>query len=64
MDQWMIFEIHRRREDLHALAQRIRAIREIEGGRSSRLRGRLADGADSLSGALASFARAMRENAS
>lgn len=60
MEHWISVDIDRRREELHAQAVRARLIRLLESGRSSGIRGRIADGADSLSDVLADFARAMR----
>ncbi len=60
MEHWVSVEVHRRREDLLAEAARARIIRMLESGRSSGIRGRIADGAESLSVVLAGFARAMR----
>jgi hypothetical protein len=60
MEHWMSVEVHRRREELLAQAARARIIRMLESGRSSSIRGRIADSAESLSVVLAGFARAMR----
>jgi hypothetical protein len=62
MEHWLSVEIHRRREDLLAQAARARIIRMLESGRSSGIRGRIADSAESLSEMLADLARAMRNN--
>ena len=61
MDQWLIAEIHRRRDDLHARAAESRAIRRVKGAQGTTLRVRLANGADALSVKLANVAQAMRE---
>lgn len=60
MEHWISVEVHRRREELLAQAARARIIRMLESGRSSTIRGRIADGAELLSVALAGFARAIR----
>lgn len=60
MEHWISVEIHRRREDLLAQAARARIIRMLESGRSSSIRGRIADAADSVSELFAGLARSMR----
>lgn len=60
MEHWISVEIHRRREDLLAQAARARTIRMLESGRSSSIRGRIADAADSVSELFAGLARSMR----
>ena len=62
MEHWISVDIHRRRDELHAQAVRARIIRMLESGRSSSLRGRIADSAESLSELLAGFARVMRND--
>jgi hypothetical protein len=62
MEHWISVDIQRRREELHAQAARSRIIRMLESGRSSRLRARIADGAESLSELLAGLARVMRSD--
>ena len=62
MEHWISVDIHRRRDELHAQAVRARTIRMLESGRSSSLRGRIADSAESLSELLAGFARVMRND--
>ena len=62
MEHWISVDLQRRREELHAQAAHARVIRRLESGRSSSLRGRLADSAQSLSELLAGFARVMRNN--
>lgn len=62
MEHWMSVEIHYRREQLLAQAVRARVIRTLESGRSSSFRGRIADGAESLSVLLAGLARTMRNH--
>lgn len=60
MDHWISVHIEERREALHADAARARIIRMLESGRSRGIRGRIADGAESASNALANFARRLR----
>ena len=60
MDQWLIAEIHRRRDDLHAQAAQWRAVGRIEGVERFTLRGRLANGADALSVKLSNVAQTLR----
>jgi len=62
MEHWISVDIHRRRDELHAQAVRARIIRMLESGRSSSLRGRIANSAESLSELLAGFARVMRND--
>lgn len=62
MEHWYSVDIERRREELHAQAARSRIIRMLESGRSSSLRRRIADSAESLSDLLAGLARAMRKD--
>jgi hypothetical protein len=62
MEHWISVEIHQRRDDLLAEAARARIIRMLESGRSSGIRGRIADGAESCSVLLAGLARAMRND--
>ena len=62
MEHWLCVEIHHRREELLAEAARARIIRMLESGRSSNIRGRIADGAESLSVLLAGLARTMRNH--
>lgn len=61
MEHWIGVEIQRRREELHAEAHRDRIMRMLESGRSSSIRGRIADSAESLSDLLAGLARAIRD---
>lgn len=61
MDHWISVHIEQRREELYQDAARARTIRMIESGRSSGgIRGRIADGAQTASDALANFARRLR----
>ncbi len=60
MDHWISAHIDRRRDELQADAARTRMIRMLESGRSISVRGRIADGADSLSTALANLAQRLR----
>jgi hypothetical protein len=62
MEHWIGVDIQRRREELLAQAAHARIIRMLESGRSSSLRGRIADSADSLSQLLAGVARVMRKD--
>lgn len=62
MEHWISVEIHQRRDDLLAEAARARIIRMLESGRSSGIRGRIADSAESCSALLAGLARAMRND--
>ncbi len=61
MEHWISADIQRRREELHASAERSRIVRMLESGRSSSIRERLADGAESLSDLFAGLAQAMRD---
>lgn len=59
MDHWIGAHVDRHRKEMHAEAARTRMLRRRE--RSSLgLRGRIADGAESASNALAQFARRLR----
>jgi hypothetical protein len=60
MDHWIGVHIQKRREELYADAARIRMIRMLESGRSSGLRGRIADGAESVGNLLMQLAQRMR----
>ena len=62
MEHWISVEVQRRREELYAQAAHARIIRMLESGRSTSIRGHIADGAESLSDLLASFARVMRKD--
>lgn len=61
MEHWISVEIQRRREEYWDDAARARALRCRESGRSTKLRGRIADGAQSLSELLADLARVLRK---
>ncbi|HLI95554.1 MAG TPA: hypothetical protein VKT72_05625 [Candidatus Baltobacteraceae bacterium] len=60
MDIWIDVHIDKRREELYADAARARIIRMLESGRSSSIRGYLADRAEYAGNALADFARRLR----
>jgi hypothetical protein len=62
MDLWLEAEIRMRRDDAFAAAVDRRMIRMVESGRSRSIRGRIADGAQIASDALASVARTLRTN--
>ena len=62
MDLWLEAEIRMRRDDAFASAANRRTIRTVESGRSRSIRGRIADGAQTLSDAFASVARTLRTN--
>lgn len=60
MDHWISVHIEKRREELYADAAHARIIRMLESGRSTGIRGRIADGAQAASEALAQFAQRLR----
>lgn len=60
MDHWISVHIEKRREELYADAARARIIRMLESGRSTGLRGSIANGAECASNALANLARRLR----
>jgi len=60
MDFWIETEIRMRRTDADKTANRSRLIRLAESGRSTSVRTRIADGAQSMSDALASLAHSLR----
>jgi len=62
MEHWIGVDISRRREELYEQAAHARIIRMLESGRSSSLRGRIADGAETLSELFAGVARVMRKD--
>ena len=62
MDHWMTTAVQQRREELLAQAAHARILRELESGRSSTIRGRVAETAQILSDALAVLAQALREH--
>lgn len=61
MDFWYQTEARIRREDAIETAHRSRSLRVAEGGRSPGVRGRIANGAQAMSEALASLARTLRD---
>jgi hypothetical protein len=60
MDIWYDAEYRMRRDEILASAARARLIRLATSGRSKSLRGRIADGAQSMSDLLASLAHVVR----
>ena len=62
MELWYETEIRMRREDALQGARRRRLSRLAASGRSSSIRTRIADGAQTLSDALATLARTVRES--
>ncbi len=62
MEFWHETEVRMRREDAVENAHRSRLMRLAESGRSTSVRGCIADGAQVVSDALASFARTLRES--
>ncbi|MEO6836196.1 MAG: hypothetical protein ABI231_09885 [Candidatus Tumulicola sp.] len=60
MDSWFETEIRMRRDDAVKTANRSRLIRLAESGRSTGVRTRIANGAQSMSDALASLAHMLR----
>ena len=60
MDYWFQTESRMRREDAVETARRGRQIRLAEGGRSTSVRTRIANGAQAMSDALAVLARNLR----
>lgn len=62
MDFWLETEIRMRREDADKTANRSRLIRLAESGRSTSVRTRIANGAQTLSDALASLAHHLRSS--
>ena len=62
MDHWIATAVQQRREELLAQAAHARILRELESGRSSTIRGRVAETAQILSDALAVLAQALREH--
>jgi hypothetical protein len=60
MDHWIDVHIEKRREELYADAARARVLRMLESGRSMGIRGRIADGAQAASNALAHVAQRLR----
>lgn len=62
MEHWISVDIQQRRDDLYAQAARARLLRMLESGRSTGLRDRIADSAETLSDLLAGLARVMRNH--
>lgn len=60
MEFWHETEVRMRRDDAVETAHRSRLMRLAESGRSTSVRGRIADGAQAMSDALASLARNLR----
>lgn len=60
MDLWFETEIRMRRTDALTQAQRGKLIRLAESGRSTGIRGHIADSAQALSDAFAELARSLR----
>lgn len=60
MDHWIESETRYRRQQLYAHAARAHLLRLAESGRSKSVRGHVADGAQTMSELLASFARTVR----
>ncbi len=61
MDSWLKAEIRQRREDALENARRGRLARLAARGRSTRVRTRIAAGAQAMSDALAALARSLRD---
>jgi hypothetical protein len=62
MDYWILREIRTRRDDAFENTRCRRLSRLAAGGRSRRVRIRIADGAQAISDALAALARGLRNN--
>jgi hypothetical protein len=60
MELWLEAEIRIRRDDALENARRSRLARLAASGRSTRVRIRIADGAQAMSDALAALARSLR----
>ncbi|MFY9663985.1 MAG: hypothetical protein WAL67_03530 [Candidatus Cybelea sp.] len=60
MELWLMAEIRIRRDEALENARRSRLLRLAASGRSSRVRIRIADGAQAISDALAALARSLR----
>jgi hypothetical protein len=60
MDFWLQTEIRKRRDDALENARRSRLTRRAASGRSTRIRIRVAEGAQAISDALAALARSLR----
>jgi len=61
MDSWLHAEIRKRREDALENARRGRLASLAARGRSTRVRTRIAAGAQAMSDALAALARSLRD---
>jgi hypothetical protein len=64
MELWLEAEIRIRRDDALENARRSRLARLAASGRSTRVRIRIADGAQAMSDALAALARGLRSGES
>lgn len=62
MDLWIGTAVRQRREELLAQAAHVRMLREMERRRSSVIRGKIAQTAQTLSDVLAGFAQSMRND--
>ena len=60
MELWLEAEIRVRRDDALEIARRRRLIRLAAGGRSTRVRIRIAESAQAMSDVLAAVARSLR----
>jgi hypothetical protein len=60
MELWLAAEIRIRRDEALENARRSRLLRLAASGRSTRVRIRIADGAQAISDALAALARSLR----
>ncbi|MGB8907178.1 MAG: hypothetical protein WCC84_00355 [Candidatus Cybelea sp.] len=60
MELWLAAEIRIRRDEALENARRSRLLRLAASGRDSRVRIRIADGAQAMSDALAALARSLR----
>ncbi|MFZ0032808.1 MAG: hypothetical protein WB810_06715 [Candidatus Cybelea sp.] len=60
MELWLAAEIRIRRDEALENARRSRLLRLAASGRGSRVRIRIADGAQAISDALAALARSLR----
>ncbi len=62
MEDWIGVAVRQRREELLAQAAHARLLRRLESGRSSSIRNRLAETAQTLSDLFAMFAQALRRH--
>jgi len=60
MEPWLQAEIRVRRDELYDVARAARLTRLAESGRSTGIRGRIADGAGAIGAALTTFADRIR----